>query len=212
MRARYSSTLLGVARTRPPGTRRWGSTAPSGRRPASTRDFSSRNSARLVCMAPLSVFIATTPTSCCLAFSRMCPKVRPHAEVVGEHHHVEAAGVDGGVGDLLEVRRVRADAEEAHLALLLQPVERLVDVGRHQALDAIAGVDVDEVDVVGLQALEARLHRLDDLRHRRVVGQVAVGDAELGGDEHLVAVALHRLAEDVLGVACRSSRARCRSR
>ena len=43
------------------------------------------------------------------------------------------------------------------------------------------------------------LDRRDDLGHRRVVRQVAVGAAELRGEEDLVAAALHRLAEQRLG-------------
>ena len=121
----------GARRTRPPDTRRRDSRAPSGTRPASTRRRRRGSATRSAWRAPFSVFIATTPMSCCFAFSRMCPKRRPDPEVVGEHHHVEAAGVDGGVRHLLQVRRVRADAEEARLALLLQAIERLVDVGRH---------------------------------------------------------------------------------
>ena len=61
---------------------------------------------------------------------------------------------------LLEVGRVGRDAEEADLALLLQPVERLVRVRVEQALDLVAGMDVHEVDVVGLQAAQAALDRL----------------------------------------------------
>src|SRR4030095_4153570 len=60
---------------------------------------------------------------------------RPHAEVARQNHHVETAGVDRSVRDLFEVRRVRRYAEEARLALLLQAIERLMDVRCHEAVD-----------------------------------------------------------------------------
>ena len=47
--------------------------------------------------------------------------------VVGEHHHVEATALDRVRGDRLQVRRVRAEAEEAHLALLPEAIEGLVE-------------------------------------------------------------------------------------
>jgi hypothetical protein len=59
-------------------------------------------------------------------------------------------------------------------------------------------MDVDQIHVVGLQPLEAALHGFDDLRYGRVVGEVAVPHAELGGEEDLVAVPLDRLAEHAL--------------
>ncbi len=121
-------------------------------------------------------------------------EVGPDAVMIGEHHDVEALGRDRGARDALEVGGVGRDAEEADLALLLQAVERLVGVRIEQALDLVAGVDVDQVDVVGLQAAQAALDRLHVRRDRAAGGEVPVRRTELGRDEHTVAVALHGAA------------------
>jgi hypothetical protein len=132
----------------------------------------------------------------------------PGAVVVGEHHHVEASVVDRGAGDRLQVGRVRREAEKAHLALLLEPLERLVCIRVEQALERVDHVDVHEVDVVGLEALKALLDHLHVLAHARAGRQVTPGRAELGRHEHLVPAALHRATERHLGVRLRVVRSR----
>ena len=62
---------------------------------------------------------------------------------------------------------MRRDAEEPHLALLLQAVEGLVRVRVEEAFDLVAGMDVHQVDVVGAEAAQAALDRLRVLGDRR---------------------------------------------
>src|SRR5690606_4905593 len=70
-------------------------------------------------------------------------------------------------------------------------------------------VDLIEVDAIGLQAPQARLDRADDpvARGAAAVGPAAHGEAELGGEDDLVAAAAiaeppadHPLREAVLAV------------
>ena len=80
--------------------------------------------------------------------------------MVGEHHHVVAVAVDGGVGNLLEVWRVRRHTEETHFAGFLGPIERFVNVGVHETLDGIARMHVHEVDMIRAHPLEAAVERV----------------------------------------------------
>jgi hypothetical protein len=63
-------------------------------------------------------------------------------------------------------------------------------------------VHLVEVDVVGVQALEAVLHRLDDVPPGAApqVLALAHGVGELGGQDRLVPLALQRLAQEDLGL------------
>ena len=99
-------------------------------------------------------------------------------------------------------REVRA-ADVADLAGPHQVVERaqhLLD-RRH----GVEAVELVEVDVVGAEPAQARLDRPDQVVARRadVVGAGAEAEGPLGGDDHLVAAALDRLAQDLLGHAVR---------
>ena len=99
-------------------------------------------------------------------------------------------------------REIRA-ADVADLAGAHQVVERaqgLLD-RRHR----VEGVELVEVDVIGPQAAEALLDRVDQVEPRGadVVGARADAEGPLGGDEHPVAAALDRLAEDLLGQPAR---------
>src|SRR6266511_4295564 len=89
---------------------------------------------------------------------------------------------------------MRGNAKETQLALLFQAIKSLVNVGIHEAVNRVAGMDVSKVQVVGVQALEARLGRGDDVFDWRVIAQVAVRGTEIGNDEQLVA----RLSFDTL--------------
>ena len=76
--------------------------------------------------------------------------------------------------------------------------ERLLDVGVR-----VGAVDLVEVDVVGLQAAQRVLDRAHDPAPRvaPLVGVVAHRAADLGGEHDVVAAALERLADDLLGLA-----------
>jgi hypothetical protein len=106
--------------------------------------------------------------------------------VVGEHHHVEASGVDGGVGYLHQVRCVAREAQESDLALLLETVEGLVHVLGHQAGDLVAGVYVHQIDVVGAQTRETGLERCHVVRDGGSGGKMSRGSAPLGGEKQLI--------------------------
>ena len=108
----------------------------------------------------------------------------------------------GRVRDLPPVE-VRA-ADVAHLALvdqLGQRSERLRD-RRH----VVGPVQLVEVDVVGLQPAQARLHRAADVATRAAYAVVLAVRAlhvhpELGGHDELVAATLERLPEHLLAAA-----------
>ena len=140
-----------------------------------------------MCFAPFRVFHGDNADIGLVRLVEDVTEVGIHAEMVGEHHHIEAARVDRCVGDLFEVRRVGTDTEKPHLALFLQAVECFVDVWRHQAVESITRVNMDEVDIVGMQPLQAALDSLDDLGNRRFVAQVSVRDAELCRQEQILA-------------------------
>jgi hypothetical protein len=106
-------------------------------------------------------------------------------------------------------RRVadRGDAAEAGLALLPQPLERRDDLAQHgrgskAAVAAVFSdmiVQLEQVDVLELQALQARLQRG---RHRRAeAAALAVGYAHLGADKDVGLQALHDMPEIAFGLA-----------
>ena len=78
--------------------------------------------------------------------------------------------------------------------------ERLVEVD-----GGVGPVGLVQVDVVGVQPAQAVLDLLHDPPPRRtpLVGVVAHGRHELGGQHHAVAPPLERLADDLLGLARR---------
>ena len=116
-------------------------------------------------------------------------QLRPDTVVVGEHHHVEASGVDGGVGHLHQVRRVAGESQESDLAFFLETVEGLVHVLVHQAGDLVAGVYVHQIHVVGAQTREAGLERRHVIRDGGSGGKVPRGSTPLGGEKELIPAA-----------------------
>jgi hypothetical protein len=60
-------------------------------------------------------------------------------------------------------------------------------------------MDVNEIDPIGLKTLETALDRIHIALDGGPWAEVTVWQAELGRDEHLVALALHGLAESILG-------------
>ena len=95
-----------------------------------------------------------------------------------------------------------ADAEVANFALaheLAHRPDRVLD--RHRWIDT---VDVVEVDDIGFEALQAALAARLDVFRPAVRGRRAVGCAQiakLAGNHILVAVALHRLGDQLLVAA-----------
>src|SRR3989442_13605262 len=81
---------------------------------------------------------------------------------------------------------MRGDAKEPQLALLFQAIKGLVNVGIHEAIERVAGVDVGKVQGVAVQTLEARLDRGNNVFDRRVIAQMSGWGAELGVDEQRV--------------------------
>ena len=113
-----------------------------------------------------------------------------------------------GLDDL--VGREGRTAGVADLALVHQVGQRrqgVVDVGGR-----VGTVHLVEVDVVGAETAQ----RVLDLGHdpaprvAPLVGVLAHGAVELGGQHHVVAAALQGLADDLLGLARPSTRRRCR--
>src|SRR3989442_15255602 len=95
---------------------------------------------------------------------------------------------------------MRGDAKEPQLALLFQAIKGLVNIGIHEAIERVAGVDVSKVQVVGVQTLEACLDRGNNVFDRRVIAQVSVRGTEFGDDEQLVTrMALDALTQRMLG-------------
>ncbi len=81
---------------------------------------------------------------------------------------------------------------------LVQGAEHLLDGG-----GGVEGVQLEEVEVVGAEAAQGGVDGGGEAGAggAGVVGAVAGGQAGLGGDQHLVAAALDRPAEDLLGGA-----------
>jgi hypothetical protein len=111
-----------------------------------------------------------------------------------------------GLGDLVPGEVAGPDVED--LALLDEDVDRLPDL--LEGGGAVDVVELVDVDVVGLEPLEARVHRPPDVEGGQLVvvrpggavaGHVAV---DLGGEDGLVAMrgALREpVADDLLGTA-----------
>src|SRR5207249_39787 len=94
-----------------------------------------------------------------------------------------------------------AAAKVTHLPVphqVVQGIERLVERG-----GGVPGMDLVEVDVVGLQAAEAGLHLLEDSKAGEplVVRPVVHPPADLSCQDDPVAPALERFANDLLAAA-----------
>ena len=102
-------------------------------------------------------------------------------------------------------REVRG-ADPTDFALLHQRVERLHDLVERRLL--VVAVGLVQVDVVGLEALQRVLDGLDHVGAREALLPLAHRAAELGGDDHVLAVPpiLHPLAEDQLGLPAAAQR------
>ena len=111
----------------------------------------------------------------------------------------DLAGGEGGGADVADLALMHEVAERR---------ERLVDVGPR-----VGAVDLVEVDPVGAQPPQRVLDRTDDPAPRvaLLVGVLAHRVVELGGEDDVVAPAAgERLADDLLGLALRRRRRRCR--
>jgi hypothetical protein len=133
--------------------------------------------------------------------------------VVGGQHDVVDAGVDRRA-DHVRLVAVGRGAEEARLALLFGLDQRFHDglIGSHRR--AVAAVEVEDVDVVGAQPLEAGLEQFEEAllgRRRGPCGGfvredsvVAIaGEVHLGGDGDRIPVAalLDDFADHLLALA-----------
>ena len=116
-------------------------------------------------------------------------------EVERHLHAVEVVALEG----LLHGQRVRVagDADEARHLLVPRLHHRLEDsalrLDGRQVVAVGEGVDVDDVEVVGLEALQAEL--------QLAPGVVGGAGAELGGEDDLLAPRRHQLADPLLALA-----------
>src|SRR5258706_946780 len=93
-------------------------------------------------------------------------------------------------------------AELAHFALLEQALHRAHRVlDRRIRVDTVLVVEVDDVDAQALQARLASLHHVIGLAVHALLALGVLGLAELGADDHALAAALERFAEQRLVVA-----------
>jgi hypothetical protein len=69
----------------------------------------------------------------------------------------------------------------------------------------VEAVQLEQIDVIGLQALERRVHGLNQMEARRADAVRAIVETEgrLGRDDRFVALALERFAEHRFGRAAR---------
>ena len=93
------------------------------------------------------------------------------------------------------------DAEVADFAGADEPVEGLENFfdGRHR----VEGVELIDIDVVGLQAAETGVDGIEQViaRGADIVGAGAHPEGALGGDDDFLAAALESMAEDFFGHA-----------
>src|SRR5690606_13082525 len=64
----------------------------------------------------------------------------------------------------------------------------------------VVGMKLEEIDVIGLQALELLLYRADEVSPGRadVIGLIVEAEGCLGGDDAPIALAFYRLSENAL--------------
>ena len=84
----------------------------------------------------------------------------PGTIVVSEHHYIEAIAFNGSASDGFKVRSVGGDTEESYFSLLLQSIKGFVRIFVEQPVDGIAGVDMDEIDMIRVEAREASIYSL----------------------------------------------------
>ena len=156
--------------------------------------------------APISVFIATTPTSFSLALSsargssrlqgdemegvaQAVVEIGVLAEAVGDQHDVDQIVVDRVLEAFGEPAAVSGHAAKADLALLLGALGERPPFRVLQARDVVDRVIEVDVQVVGLQAAQAALERRHHLGLR--VARAGLG---LGAEDHPVTHAAQALA------------------
>lgn len=115
-------------------------------------------------------------------------------DIAGE---VELLGVGQGLHQV-PAGEVRA-ADVANFAFadeLVEGVEGFFDRGH-----GVEGVELEEVDVVGLEAFEGAFNGIDEVIAARtdLVGAVAKGEGGFGADKALVAASTEGVAEDFFG-------------
>ena len=146
--------------------------------------------------APISVFIAITPTFFSLAFvekarqlglqgdemkgvAQAGDELRVLAEAVGDQHHVDQVLLDRVVQAFGEPAAVPRHTTKADLALRLGALGERPPLLVFQARDVVHGVIEVDVQVVGLQAPEAAF------QSRHHVGlRVALARLTLGAEHH----------------------------
>ena len=120
-------------------------------------------------------------------------ELRIGSEVVRTEDHVDEIVVDRVFDALLQLATVSGHSRKADLSLLLGEVHELEPLGILHAVEIVDRVIEEDVDVVGAQALQALFEfghdQLSIVRRFREV---------LGGDDHLVALVVERLAEEIL--------------
>ena len=160
--------------------------------------------------APISVFIAITPTSLALAFSsargssrlqrdemegvaQAVVEVGVLAEAVGDQHDVDQIVLDRVVEAFGEPAAVAGHAAKADLALLLGALGELPPFRVLHPPDVVDRMVEVDVEVVGPQAAQAALERRHHLGPR--VARAGLG---LGAQHDPVAHALQPLADRLL--------------
>ena len=113
--------------------------------------------------------------------------------------HAQALGDLGRFAQALAA--VIGGADHPHLALFHQPGEGVQGFLQRGVL--VVAVRLVEVDAIGLQALERGLHRLLHIAGPEALATLAHVHAQLGGQDHLVALAAagEPLAQHGLGFA-----------
>ena len=111
----------------------------------------------------------------------------PVLKIIGDHDDIKTVRINRVTHDLLQPGRMRRHAQKAQLALFLEPIKCFMDIGVHQSVNGITGVDMGQVEIVGADPLQAGFNCCDHTFNWRVIAEMTTWRTKLRHNKQVVA-------------------------